>query len=347
MTALTAGAPLAIQAATSVVPVPLDWMVPIPGKNLYYLGYVHDSSTCVASTNGPDTRKSWLGTTKRGSATDANNGCFVWETLSYDDVNNVRVVVFGGGVWRHVFETTGTLVTWLDINPGNGQLVFCLWDKMYGGDTLGKDRSTGKPILGENNDHFRRVPVHHMDQVLYVSCGERPRQCKWHVNVVNGQPAGVVLKRKSVSTGSMGVSMPEKGTIMAIAKACGVNPDGSVLENYQTSRTTHAWVTSTVRALDPERLNPFQNRSLVGQNRTAQPTGAVPWEPSRAVEIPNPFNRSTPLVPTHTTSSPPPQPKRALAATDAFPDNKTTSQSKSAPPPPPSGVTDFWKEVGI
>jgi hypothetical protein len=281
VTALTAGAPLAIQAATSVVPVPLDWVVPIPGKNAYYLGYVHDTSTCVAVPNGVDTRKSWTGFTRRGSAVDVDNGCFVWETLSYADANNVRVVLFGGGVWRHVFETKGKLVTWLDKEPTTGQLVFCMWDGVNTADTV-----------GPASTRCQRVPVHHMDQVLYVSCGERPTQCKWHVRVENGRPMEVVLKRRAASTKSTGVSMPEKGAIMEAAKACGVNSDGSVLEGKRMSNSVHAWTTSTVRALDPERLNVFKNRSILGQKRMAQPANAVPWEAGRAAPT-DPFLRKS------------------------------------------------------
>jgi hypothetical protein len=279
-TVLTAGAPLAVQAATSIVPVPLDWLVPVPTKNAYFLGYMHDTSTCVRDDRSdPRTFAGGL-LTQRGAAVNEDNGCFVWSTLSYNKANSVRVVVFGGGGWRHVFQTEGTLVTWLDIYQQ--QLCFCMWDGTFGADTA------------PNSERCQRIPVHHMDQVMYVSCGERPSQCKWHVTVANGQPVSVVFKRPGKSTGGAGVSMPDKGAIMKVAKACGVHEDGSVTDSKSLDNSLHAWKTSFVRALDPERLNFSKNRSLLGHKRMEQAPGAVPWWPQAPPQSPVPRDDARP-----------------------------------------------------
>jgi hypothetical protein len=252
LSALTAGLPLAAQAATAFTPVPLDWLVPVPGKNAYYLGYLHDTSLCV-SAEGRDPRATVLGARRRGAADDAGNGCFVWSTLTYLGANTVRVVVFGGGKARRVFEVDGALTTWLEV--AEGQLTFNL-------------KGVQPPSI--------RVPVHHMDQVLYVSCGERPLQAKWHVTVSGGVPTSVVLKRKERSTGAQGVLMHDKAAIMRAALAAGVWPDGSVSRFRPDDDGVHATLVRFVRALDPERLNPFTNRALVGQRRLEQPYPAEP-----------------------------------------------------------------------
>jgi hypothetical protein len=256
LTVLTGGAPLWAQAASSVIPVPLDYIVPIPGKNTYFLGYLHDDKECVTHKTNTFIKNLLK---SRGHAASANDGCFAWSTLSYSTVNNVRIVVFGLKQVRYVIEGSGKISTWLEKEGTDmqaGRLLFCVSDGT-------------KQI---------KMPVHHMDEIIYVSCGERPRQMKYHVTLQNGAPVAVFLKHEE-STGSTGVSMPDKGAIMAVALASQVWPDGHVGQQKTSHEKGkwHTFYTTAIKSLDPERLNPFKNRALLGDKRLEQPEGALPW----------------------------------------------------------------------
>jgi len=299
LTVATAGASLAVQAASSLVPVPLNFVAPNATKNAYYLGYLHERYECITE-DGKDSGKTLLGLgpTRRGKA-GANDGCFVWSLLSYHNVNSVRITVFGGGTVRRdnngrraVIEAKGGVITGLQIADVPlavrvphlvvGQLVFY--------------------VLTGNKEFY--VPVHHMDQVQYVSCGDHPLQSKIHVSVVRGAPTRVTYKHAHVSavdravkklhlqstvsvkagvvtdleghmgTGSMGVSMPEKGPIIAAAEAAHVWADGSSGDAQPAEPLgIKRLAVKAIRNADFARLNPFANRG-----RLEQPAGAQPWQ---------------------------------------------------------------------
>jgi len=254
----TAGLSLYAQAATSAVPVPLSWAVPNAGKNIYYLGYLHERSMCN-QTSGKDVSSHW-GVVNRGRAT-VEDGCFVWSLLSYERANHIRITVFGGKTIRAVYEATGFLLTGLMAEDGELKLFI----------VAGKDTPAVK------------LPVHHQDQVQYVSCGEYPKQTKWHVTVVGGKATAAIIKHEG-GTGTTGVEMPEKGPIMRAALVCHVWADGSSgnpldpddhppKEEY----TVHARTARLLRSVDPSRLNLFKNRLRA---RLVQPEDAVPYTSS-------------------------------------------------------------------
>jgi len=70
-------------------------------------------------------------------------------------------------------------------------------------------------------------------------------------------------------------------------------PDGHVGEQVtpHVKGKWHTFYTSAIRALDPERLNPFTNRALIGQKRMEQSEGSLPWgvppEAEHPTEDPN------------------------------------------------------------
>lgn len=305
ITLATAGSSLIVQALTGATPATLNMVAPNATKNAYYLGYLHERATCVAE-DGKETGRTLrgFGPTKRGKvAEDGQDGCFVWSLLSYHNVNSVRITVFGGGGVRMdsqgrpaVYEAFGGVITGLKIVDAAlladlgaaakvklGQLVFF--------------------ILTGNTEFY--VPVHHMDQVQYVSCGDHPLQSKVHVTVSGGSPARIAYKHAHESgvdkaikrlglqstvvvkdgvvedieghsgTGSMGVSMPEKGPIIKVAEACGVRSDGSSgpqTTSEQEPASIRKLLTTVSRSIDFARLNPFLNRK-----RIEQLPGAVPY----------------------------------------------------------------------
>jgi hypothetical protein len=119
---------------------------------------------------------------------DARNGCFVWSLLSYPDANGARITVFGGNVVRAACEATGVLVSSLDIVDGVLVLVM----------------TSGKP--GSGSERSISIPLHHQDQIQYVSCGMRPFQSKWHVTVVDNRPVSVLVKHPKNKTNNLGAT---------------------------------------------------------------------------------------------------------------------------------------------
>jgi len=184
-----------------------------------------------------------LPTNRDSGAADARRGCFVWSLLSYQDANKARVTVFGGSQVRAAFEATGVLLCSLELLDGVLQLVL----------------TSGKP--GSGSETSTRLPVHHMDQVQYVSCGLRPFQSKWHVTVQDGRPVSVVVKTPKAQTGNVGVSMPEKSAIVAVAARCRVWQDGSsgCAQPRHELSAKQVWKDLT-QSVDVERLNLFANR---------------------------------------------------------------------------------------
>lgn len=174
---------------------------------------------------------------------DPRNGCFVFSLLSFPDANLARITVFGGNVVRGAYEATGVLMCSLDIV--DGVLVLVL--------------TSGKP--GSGSEKTTQLPMHHMDQIQYVSCGLRPFQSKWHVTVVDNRPVSVAVKHPKKKTNAIGVSMPEKSAIVAVAERARVWQDGSsgVARPPHELSAKQVWKDLT-QSMDLERLNLFSNR---------------------------------------------------------------------------------------
>jgi hypothetical protein len=247
LTVATAGSSLLVQAAASVIPVPVSWALPNALKNAYYLGYMHQRGKTDLGDAEAQKHKSLkervLPEDRASGEATVYDGVFVFSLLSYPDANRARITVFGGSAVRAAYEATGVLLCSLDIKQGVLQLVL----------------TSGKAGSGAETSQY--VAMHHMDQVQYVSCGERPFQSKWHVVVKNGRPTEVFVKRPKSKTGMAGVTQPEKAAIKAVAERCRVWADGSSgcakPEGEISAKTL--WKEATLN-MDPERLNLFHNR---------------------------------------------------------------------------------------
>ena len=247
VTVATAGSSLLVQAAASVIPVPVGWALPNAMKNSYYLGYMHQRGKSDVDSDGQRKQRSLkervLPVDRDAASATIYDGIFVFSLLSYPDANKARITVFGGNTVRAAYEATGVLLCSLDIRDGVLQLVL----------------TSGKPGSGKEKSVY--VPMHHMDQVQYVSCGLRPYQSKWHVHVVSGRPVSVRVKHPKSKTGAMGVSQPEKAAIKAVAERCQVWQDGSsgCPKPVDEVSAKQLWKDAT-QGMDPERLNVFSNR---------------------------------------------------------------------------------------
>ena len=258
----------AIQLAStglSSAPVPLTSIMPFGAKNTYYLGYMHSRQACVQNTGKNSIASKLMNFQKRGESKDPNNGCFVWSLLSYSNATQVRIIVFGGGEVRKfngdnaVFDGSGSITTTLEVI--NEILHFV--------------------IIGDNPLINIKIPVNWQDQLQYVSCGIRPHQSKWHVNVLNGKVINVIRKYEedakseevaldlSKDRGDI-VTMPEKTLIMEIAQKNKIWPDGTYgidnpILNLSTTQKIKKSFKNIYKSADPEKIFNLYHKSRLEQ----------------------------------------------------------------------------------
>jgi len=287
-----------ISTLLSSFPIPPTIIIPTAIKNTYYLGYVHDREQCNQESNqkkdsGNIKNRFFYNYVEKGHALNDQNGCFVWSLLSYATVTGVRISIFGGGVVRAVFECSGYVVTGLEVE--NGVLYFTIVGNIALKDLLQneinkniirqiKESSTKANVTISNlspeaKAEIIRIPVHHQDQVQYVSCGDYPSQAKWHVTVKNNQVTNVVIKRDKNEKGM--VDMPEKGDIIAVAESCGLWVNGT---SNVPKPPDEGIIKKIIKNFD-------YNRLISPKDRLKQPSNAIPNKPA-FVE----YQESIPLI---------------------------------------------------
>jgi len=306
----TAGPLLAtISAVAGNLPVAPTSIMPYAGKNTYYLGYMHSREKCLDTTDQGDNnlkgihynfekyrtgkvskfilpKQLSVGYVERGEAKNAQNGCFVWSLLTYQNAKNVRIIIFGGSTVRAAYDAYGFVSCSLE-KDDNGKLFLVIIGYKAFANAVQDLQQQAPPedeqlpsapplpsLQKGGGEETYRIPVHWQDQVQYVSCGIRPSQSKWHVNVEGGKVT-TVTQKVSKPEKEASVYMPEKPLIMAKAKQCNVWFDGTFGPGTNKPEKQNVFK-RLYKNFDYERLFTRSSKNRIEQHPFASPDNPNP-----------------------------------------------------------------------